>query len=98
MRYSPLQQIHAVNVEQLKLAWTFRTGKPGSEAVPVVVDGVMYVTAPDGVYALVPETGELLWKHDAAPVALRGLAYWPGAGGLHSRVLPGDGQFRFVVG
>jgi len=26
--------------------------------VPIVVDGVMYVTAPDGVYALVPETGE----------------------------------------
>ena len=57
MRYSPLRQIHADNVERLKLAWTFRTGKPGSEATPIVVDGVMYVTAPDGVYALVPETG-----------------------------------------
>ena len=77
MRYSPLKQIHAANVERLKLAWTFRTGKPGSEAVPIVVDGVMYVTAPDGVYALVPETGALLWKHDATPMAQRGLAYWP---------------------
>ena len=45
---------------------TFRTGKPGSEAVPIVVDGVMYVTAPDGIYALVPETGDLLWKTDEA--------------------------------
>ena len=79
MRYSSLRQIDTGNVEQLKPAWTFRTGKPGSEAVPIVVDGVMYVTAPDGVYALVPETGELLWKYDATPVALRGLAYWPGA-------------------
>ena len=26
-------------LERLKLAWTFRTGKPGSEAVPIVVDG-----------------------------------------------------------
>src|SRR2546429_9224583 len=78
MRYSPVRQIDAHNVERLKLAWTFRTGKPGSEAVPIVVDGVMYVTAPDGVYALVPETGELLWKYEAAPVALRGLAYWRG--------------------
>ena len=34
MRYSPLRQIHADNVERLKPAWTFRTGKPGSEAVP----------------------------------------------------------------
>jgi len=97
MRYSSLQQIHAGNVERLKLAWTFRTGKPGSEAVPIVVDGVMYVTAPDGVYALVPETGELLWKYDATPVALRGLAYWPGADGLHSRVFAGNGPFLLAL-
>src|ERR1700676_3300492 len=93
MRYSSLPQIRARNVERLKLAWTFRTDKPGAEAVPIVVDGVMYVTAPDGLYALVPETGELLWKHDAAPMALRGLAYWPGASGLHARVFAGNGHF-----
>ncbi len=97
MRHSLLRQIHAGNVGRLKLAWTFRTGKPGSEAVPVVVNGVMYVTAPDGVYGLVPETGELLWKHDAAPVALRGLAYWPGSAGLHSRVFTGNGQFLLAL-
>src|SRR5260370_17614900 len=93
MRYSSLRQINGGNVERLKLAWTFRTGKPGSEAIPIVVDGVMYVTAPDGLYALVPETGELLWKDDASPVALRGLAYWKGAGRRHSRWFGGNGQF-----
>jgi quinoprotein glucose dehydrogenase len=93
MRYSGLRQIDAGNVERLKPAWTFRTGKPGSEAVPVVAGGAMYVTAPDGVYAVVPETGELLWKFDATPAALRGLAYWPGTGGLHSRVFVGNGPF-----
>jgi glucose dehydrogenase len=97
MRYSPLLQIRADNVGRLKPAWTFRTGKPGSEAVPIVVDGVMYVTAPDGVYAVVPETGELLWKHDTTPVALRGLAYWPGSGGLHSRVFAGNGHFLLAL-
>lgn len=97
MRYSRLHQINAGNVEHLTLAWTFRTGKPGSEAVPIVVDGVMYVTAPDGVYALVPETGELLWKYDAAPVALRGLAYWPGTGGLHPRVFAGNGYHLLAL-
>jgi glucose dehydrogenase len=65
MRYSTLRQIDTANVNRLRPAWKFRTGKPGSEAIPIVVDGVMYVTAPDGVYALVPETGELLWKYDA---------------------------------
>jgi quinoprotein glucose dehydrogenase len=97
MRYSSLRQIHAGNVERLKPAWTFRTEKPGSEAAPVVIDGVMYVTAPDGVYALVPETGELLWKYDATPVAMRGLAYWPGSGGLHSRVFVGNGPFLLAL-
>ncbi|HXI42461.1 MAG TPA: PQQ-binding-like beta-propeller repeat protein, partial [Bryobacteraceae bacterium] len=97
MRFSTLRQIDAGNVERLKLAWTFRTGKPGSEAIPIVVDGTMYVTAPDGVYALVPETGELLWKYDAAPVALRGLAYWPGAGGLHARVFAGNKYFLLAL-
>src|SRR5499426_3325418 len=97
MRYSMLRQIHAGNVDRLKLAWTFRTGKPGSEAIPIVVNGVMYVTAPDGVYTLVPETGELLWKYDASPVAIRGLAYWPGSGGLHSRVFSGNGHYLLAL-
>ncbi len=97
MRFSSLRQINTGNVDRLQLAWTFRTGKPGSEAVPVVVDGVMYITAPDGVYALVPETGELLWKHDTKPVALRGLAYWPGSGGLHARVFTGNGPYLLAL-
>lgn len=97
MRYSTLDQIRVDNVARLKPAWTFRTGKPGSEAIPVVVDGVMYAAAPDGVYALVPETGELLWKFAAAPIALRGLAYWKGTVGLHSRVLVGNGPYLLAL-
>src|SRR5579864_447190 len=50
MRYSTLQQINSRNVEHLQPAWTFRTGKPGSEAVPIVVAGVLYQAAPDGIY------------------------------------------------
>jgi glucose dehydrogenase len=96
MRYSSLRQINPGNVARMTLAWTFRTGKPGSEAVPIVVNGVMYVTAPDGVYALTPETGELLWKYDASPMALRGLAYWPG-GGLHARLFAGNGHFLLAL-
>jgi len=91
MRYSSLKQINSANVSKLKAAWTFRTAKPGSEAIPVVMNGVMYVNAPDGVYALVPETGDLLWKYETKPVALRGLAYWPGSGSMHARVFTGNG-------
>ncbi len=92
MRYSPLKQIHTGNVHHLQPAWSYRLGKPGSEAVPVIVNGVMYVNAPDGVYALVPETGDLLWKYETSPLAIRGLAYWPGTGGLHSRLFTGNGH------
>jgi quinoprotein glucose dehydrogenase len=97
MRYSTLRQINADNAGKLDLAWTFRTGKPGAEAIPIVAGGVMYVTAPDGVYALVPETGQLLWKYDTAPVALRGLAYWPGGRGLNPRVFAGNGPFLLAL-
>ncbi|MBV9442821.1 MAG: PQQ-binding-like beta-propeller repeat protein [Acidobacteriaceae bacterium] len=97
MRYSRCQQINPSNVSSLALAWTFRTGKPGSEAIPIVVNGVMYITAPDGVYALVPETGHLLWKYQTAPTALRGLAYWTGAHGLNPRVFAGNGPFLLAL-
>jgi quinoprotein glucose dehydrogenase len=97
MRFSTLHQIDRANVEKLKPAWLFRTGKPASEAIPIVVHGVMYVTAPDGVYAIVPETGELLWKHEASPMALRGLAYWPGQGALHPRVFVGNGPYLLAL-
>ena len=93
MRYSSLAQINTANVGSLQPAWIFRAGKAGSEAVPVVVGGVMYVNAPDGVYALRPETGELLWKHEANPIAVRGLAYWPGSAGVHPRVFTGNGPY-----
>jgi glucose dehydrogenase len=97
MRYSAAKQITAANASKLALAWIFRTGKPGSEDIPIVVGGVMYITAPDGVYALVPETGQLLWKYQTAPVALRGLAYWRGAHGLNPRVFTGNGSFLLAL-
>lgn len=98
-RYSPLRQIDRSNVAQLQPAWTFRAGKPGSEAIPIVVNGIMYFTAPDGIYALVPETGDLLWKYDATPAALRGLAYWPGSRQTKSnpRLFAGNGPYLLAL-
>lgn len=89
MRYSPLKQINRKNVARLQRAWTFHSGKPGSEATPVVVGGVMYLTQPNGIFALEPETGKLLWKYEAAGAALRGLAFWPGEKAMHPRVFAG---------
>jgi alcohol dehydrogenase (cytochrome c) len=56
-RYSPLDQIDASNVEKLKPQWVYQIGSMGLhsgastyawEASPIVVDGIMYVSAWDG--------------------------------------------------
>src|SRR5688572_29976699 len=47
-RYSPLDQINADNVRNLKIAWTWRSDNYGSqpeiknETTPVMVNGVLY--------------------------------------------------------
>ncbi len=88
-RFSPLKQINVANVAKLQHAWTFHTGKPGSEAVPIVIGGVMYLAASNGIFAIEPETGKQIWHYEATQVALRGLAYWPGEKLTHPRVFAG---------
>jgi len=55
---------------------------PESQAVPLVVNGVMYLTtAYNRVVALEPETGECVWEYalKSGSPATRGLEYWAGA-------------------
>lgn len=97
LRYSPLKQINVRNVSQLQRAWTFHSGSPGSEATPLVVRGVMYLTQPNGIYALDPETGKMIWKFGANKVSLRGLSYWPGDKTTHPRVFAGVGSRMVAI-
>lgn len=90
-RYSPLDSVNASNVGQLGMAWTTKLDiDSGTEATPLVVDGVMYTTGAFSiVYAINAATGELLWKYDpkvppenlsqgcCGPVN-RGVAVWQG--------------------
>jgi glucose dehydrogenase len=93
-RYSPLTQITSKNAANLKPAWTYRlrseaernaTGGGGvagySEVTPIVVNGVMYLTAGKRVLALDPETGKEIWTYTltgAGNPSNRGVTYWPG--------------------
>lgn len=88
-RFSPLEQINTANVARLQRAWTFHTGQPGSEGIPIVVGGVMYLAAANGLFAVEPETGKQIWHYQATGVALRGLAYWPGSEKTRARVYAG---------
>jgi alcohol dehydrogenase (cytochrome c) len=62
-RFSSLQQIRRENVSQLTPQWIFPLpGAPANlQTTPVVVDGVMYVTSVNEVYALDAGTGRPIW-------------------------------------
>ena len=98
-KYSALDQIDADNFDRVEVAWTWESPdgelrdlpavvRPGPfKAIPVVVDGRMYVsTALGQVAAIDAVTGESLWSYDpqsweaGRPANLgfqhRGAAYW----------------------
>ena len=88
-RFSPLNDINDSNVADLGVLWTFETGtNRGHETTPIVVDGVMFITAPwSMVFALDARTGEEIWSFDpevdkawarnaCCDVVNRGVAVW----------------------
>jgi alcohol dehydrogenase (cytochrome c) len=63
-RHSPLTQITPENVGDLSLAWAFQTGAATSiKASPLVVDGVIYFSVPDIVWAVDARSGRQIWKY-----------------------------------
>lgn len=62
-RYSPLKQIGTTNVASLKLKWIFPVQYFGLETTPLAVDGVLYVTGPNQVFAIDALTGSPLWRY-----------------------------------
>jgi len=63
-RFSPLAQITAANVAELRPVWAYQPPGTGSiESTPIVADGVMYVTSgPTMVAALDLRSGKPLWE------------------------------------
>jgi quinoprotein glucose dehydrogenase len=92
-RFSPLAQITPANVATLQQVWTFDTGVAGIQVTPLVVGGIMYITAGREVSALEPETARVLWRYTApAAVSKRGVAYWPGDRENSPRLFTGAGD------
>ena len=81
-RYSTLNQINSTNVKDLSLAWTLPTKGLAIKGTPIVVDGVMYVTTPNHVWAVDATTGLKLWAYERKSIgnmiANRGVAYLDG--------------------
>jgi len=90
-RYSPLSQINFNNVGQLRAEWVYHSRNSDHlEVTPVVVNGTMFVTSANDVFALDSRTGRLVWHYarsisqglidDASRHLSRGVGVW------HNRV------------
>src|SRR5215510_11852631 len=73
-KYSTLTEINPDSVQRLQIAWQWKhfdvpmeqyDTTPGQfEAVPLMIDGVLYVTTPyNNIAALDAETGKALWRY-----------------------------------
>src|ERR1700682_5380013 len=71
-RFSTLAKINSSNVNSLTLAWIYRTGAGGIKATPLQLNGALYFSAPDHVWAVDARTGRELWHHA-----------WQSKGGTH---------------
>jgi quinohemoprotein ethanol dehydrogenase len=105
MQYSPLRDVTDGNVSRLGLAWLTEFSTPmGITAEPLVVDGVIYLSAPRSiVYAIDGATGKIQWTFDpkvnlglsiegsSGARTNRGVAVWAG------RIYVGTGDCRLVA-
>jgi acido-empty-quinoprotein group A len=89
-RYSTLTEITAANVNQIVPQWTYKIDSIGAQrgapapiikCTPLMVNGVLYITIPDHVWALDANTGKEVWHYDWVDhgghlVGQRGVAMW----------------------
>jgi alcohol dehydrogenase (cytochrome c) len=77
-RFSPLTKISDATINALSLAWVYRvnTGPGGFGTVikgtPIQVNGIVYLTLPDHVWAIDARSGREIWHH-----------VWNSIGGIH---------------
>ena len=62
-RHSPLAEINTTNVSKLVLKWVFPINHNVLEVTPLVVDGVMYVSGPNQVFAIDGRSGRTIWHY-----------------------------------
>ena len=74
-RFSPLHQINTANVQWVSLAWTSRFSASNAfggvviKSTPLLVNGILYFTAPNNVWAVDARTGREAWHYEYPPNA-----------------------------
>jgi alcohol dehydrogenase (cytochrome c) len=67
-RHSKLTQITPANVHNLGLAWAFQTGQTATiKSSPLLVDGILYFTVPENIWAVDARSGHLIWRYTNPP-------------------------------
>ena len=106
-KYSVLKQINKRNINDLQLAWTYRTGdmreapRTTIECNPIIVGKKMFITSPGlKVIALDAATGDELWKFDpydgeSASGVNRGVTYW--SDGMQERLFYVAGSYLYCL-
>ena len=62
-RHSTLTQINVSNVGSLTLAWVFQAHAAAIKSTPLLVNGILYLTVPDNVWAVDARTGRQIWHY-----------------------------------
>jgi alcohol dehydrogenase (cytochrome c) len=86
-RYSGLSEINPGNLSGLRAEWVFHAGNSKRlEVTPVVINGIMLMTAENDAFAMDARTGRVVWHHawpisdglidDASGHINRGVAVW----------------------
>ncbi len=108
-RHSKLEQITPQNVGTLALAWAFQTRQKAEiKASPLLVDGVLYFSVPDNVWAVDALSGHQIWHYTYPPnhglhIGNRGVAmyrdwlYFLAPDGRLVSLNAKDGSVRWMV-
>lgn len=62
-RYSKLAEIDQSNVSRLTLAWVAQMKSVAIKSTPLLVNGILYFTTPDNVWAMDARTGRTIWHY-----------------------------------
>ena len=67
-RHTSLTQITPENVKNLSLSWAFQTDQTTPiKSSPLVVDGILYFTVPDHLWAVDARSGHQIWHYTYPP-------------------------------
>lgn len=108
-RHSGLTEVKPANVNNLTLYWAFQTGQAGAiKSTPILMNGILYFTVPDNIWAVDARNGHQIWHYTAPPnkafhIGQRGVSIYKGwlyymSSDAHLLSIdPKDGKVRWDV-